>query len=355
MIKLLPNEDIMYKALIERDSSFEGVFIVGVKTTGIFCRATCRARKPYRKNVIFFNSTGQALGSGYRPCKVCEPLSLFGEQPAWLVNFLTDISNGPRLRYSDSDLKSMDIHPVRIRRWFKKNYNMTFQAYLRSLRINKAFAEILNKKKIVDSAFNNGYESLSGFSEAFKKIVGLSPVKNNKKIVSLTRILTPLGPMVAGALDEGICFLIFTDAKRMQAAALEHLKIRLAAQFIPGESKYFPVLKKQLEEYFSGLRTVFNLKLFLPGTKFQQKSWEILLRIPYGETISYQQQALAIGNKKAVRAVARCNADNPISIIIPCHRVIAKSGKLSGYGGGLWRKQYLLDFEQRVVNRSAIR
>ncbi len=346
----MPDRNTMYNALLNKDSSFEGIFFVGVKTTGVFCRPTCTARKPKEENVEFFKSIKEALQYGYRPCKVCHPMQQNGEAPNWLKNLLKEIEESPNTKFKDADLRERNIDPAKIRRWFKKYHGMTFQSYLRLQRINTAFGRIKHGEKVTESAFDLGYESLSGFAESFKKTTGFSPSKSkDKKIVTVTRLLTPLGPMLAGAVDEGICLLEFVD-RRMIETQIKRLKKYLNAEFVPGQNKYFDELDKQLKEYFEGKRKNFDIPLSLPGTEFQLKVWKELQKIPYGKTRSYQQQAVALRNPKAVRAVAKANGDNRIAIIIPCHRVIGKDGQLVGYGGGMWRKQYLLNLEKTNSN-----
>ncbi len=340
-------EDNMYQALLDKNPEFEGIFFVGVITTGIFCRPTCRARKPKRENVTFHFSTKEALANGYRPCKVCRPMEFKDEAPEWIKPLLEELGKNPGEKISDYDLISRGIEPNRVRRWFKKNHRMTFQAYQRLLRIGHAFGRIKHGEKVVDSAMDSGYESLSGFTESFKKELGYSPQGAvDKDLVRVTRLLTPLGPMLAGATGEGICLLEFVD-RRMLETQLKRLKKHLRAAILPGHHRHFDLLDKQLKEYFNGTRKVFDLPLHLPATPFQQVVWKKLMDIPYGETRSYKQQAVAAGNPNAVRAVARANGDNRIGIIIPCHRVIGSNGELVGYGGGLHRKQYLLDLEQQ--------
>ena len=153
-----------------------------------------------------------------------------------------------------------------------------------------------------------------------------------------------MGPMLAGATDEGICLLEFVDRKMLETQ-LSRLKRVLSAEFVPGSNRHFEALSKQVYEYFAGKLKEFSLPLVLQGTPFQQEVWKALQMIPYGETRSYSEQAEVIGKPKALRAVAKANGDNRISIIIPCHRVIGKDGALVGYGGGLWRKKFLLDHE----------
>jgi AraC family transcriptional regulator of adaptative response/methylated-DNA-[protein]-cysteine methyltransferase len=341
----LPDNETLYSALVNRDSTFEGIFVVGVKTTGVFCRPTCTARKPKRANVEFFGSAHDALLAGYRPCKVCHPLEYRGAAPDWLKPLLDEINNDPLARLRDQDLRTRGLDPSRVRYWFKKHHQMTFQAYLRALRIGRAFGRINQGESITGTAYDSGYESLSGFADSFKKTTGFSPSKSQEsQLISTTRVLTPLGPMLAGATDDGICLLEFVD-RRMLETQLRRLGKLLNAECAPGFSRHFENLSDQLEEYFSGTRREFDIPLVLPGTPFQQRVWTGLQAIRYGSTRSYKEQAETLGFPMAIRAVARANGDNKIAIVVPCHRVIAADGGLTGYGGGLWRKQYLLDLE----------
>ena len=343
----MTQNDRFYKAVQERDTSFEGIFVLGVKTTGIFCRPGCTARTPKQENIEFFDTAREALLHGYRPCKICKPLRQKGEVPGWLKPLLEEIDNNPAVRLKDYDLRQRGLDPARVRRWFKKHHGMTFQAYLRTLRLGQAFGRIKYGDKVSRTAFDSGYDSLSGFTDSFKKAAGFAPVESqHRQLIMITRILTPLGPMLAGASDNGICLLEFVD-RRMIETQLDRLKKLLNAEFVPGTSTHFKILDEQIQEYFAGKRKEFDIPLDVPGTEFQKKVWQVLQTIPYGKTRSYQQQAEAIGNPAAVRAAARANGDNRIGIIIPCHRVIGKNGKLTGYGGGLWRKQYLLDLESK--------
>ncbi len=351
----MPDRKTMHQALVAKDPSFEGIFIVGVKTTGIFCRPTCTARKPKLENTEYFGSVKEALAYGYRPCKICRPLEHVGEPPSWLRDILAEIDADPSLRLRDYKIRERGVDPARIRRWFKKNHGLTFQAYLRARRLNAAFGRIRHGKRVTEPAFDSGYESLSGFNEAFKKTMGFVPSHSDQNnLVTITRILSPLGPLFAGATDEGICLLEFSD-RRMLETQIKRLKAHLSkshlskthpsVEFVPGHNPHFEALHTQLAEYFEGTRKSFNLPLVLPGTEFQKKAWAALMKIPYGQTRSYGKQALAVGNPKGVRAVARANGDNRIAIIVPCHRVIAADGTLAGYGGGLWRKKFLLELE----------
>ena len=335
----------MYKALVDKDVSYEGTFIAAVKTTGIFCRPTCTARKPKKENVEFYSTTKEAILKGYRPCKVCNPLEKLGETPNYIKNILKELNDNPSLKFKDWDLTQQGVEPSK--RWFLKNHGITFQAYQRMYRINSAFKKIQNGEPVTSVAFDTGYESLSGFTDSFKSIFGVSPSNSkDKQIINITRLETPLGTMFACAAEQGICLLEFTDRKMLETE-LKSLAKQLNANIIQGANKHFDLLRRQLDEYFEGKRKEFTIQLFTPGTEFQQSVWKVLQTIPYGSTYSYKQQAIALKKPDAFRAVANANGMNRISIIIPCHRVIGEDGNLIGYGGGLWRKKWLLDLEKQ--------
>ncbi len=345
----LPEVDEMYQALLKKDSAYEGIFYVGVKTTGIFCRPTCSARKPRKTNTEYFQTTKEALDHGYRACKICKPMETPGDHPQWVRSLLQEIHNAPAENIRDYHLRRKNLDPVKVRRWFLKNHGMTFHAYQRFVRMNQAFGRLQQGDKITDTAYDSGYESLSGFTDAFKKSLGFSPSQSDQRqIINVTRIPTPLGPMMAGATGDGICLLEFTD-RRMLETQIRKLKKNLRAEFVPGLNDHLHTLTRQLEEYFTGQRHHFDVPLISPGTAFQQKVWNQLREIPPGVTRSYAEQAQACGQPQAVRAVARANGDNRIAILIPCHRVIGSDGSLTGYGGGIWRKKWLLEHEKQMV------
>jgi AraC family transcriptional regulator of adaptative response/methylated-DNA-[protein]-cysteine methyltransferase len=340
----------MYNALVKKDSSYEGIFYAAVKTTGIFCRPTCTSRKPEKQNVEFFKSSKEALERGYRPCKICQPLDKPGETPAQIKKILNEIDSDPALKIKDSDLRARKIEPHTIRRWFLKNHGMTFHAYQRMRRINVAFKQIQKGDKVTHTAFDTGYESLSGFNDTFKSVVGQSPSKSkHQQVVDYTRLETPLGAMIACANTDGVCLLEFAD-RRMLETELNQIRKRLGAAVIQGKNKQLEKLTTELTDYFEGKLQKFTVPLVQIGTDFQKDVWNELLKIPFGATRSYLQVAKAIKQPSAVRAVANANGMNKIAIIIPCHRVIGNNGHLTGYGGGLWRKKWLLDHEQGVRN-----
>lgn len=335
-----------YDAIVRKDAAFEGVFFTAVKTTGIFCLPTCTARKPKPENVEFFTNTQEAIRFGYRPCKRCRPLENPGATPDYISALLDELRSNPELKLRDGDLRSRGVEPSQIRRWFKKHHNMTFQAYQRMMRINSAYYHIHNGNSVTDAAFGNGYESLSGFNERFRQVFQGSPTDNEgKTVIHIHRLTTPIGPMYACATDKGICLLEFTDRRMLETEFLD-LRKRLNAVILPGKNDHIIQLEEELSAYFDGKRQVFEVSLDTPSTPFRQQVWDQLITIPYGETRSYKEQAIRIGNPKAVRAVASANGHNRVAIVIPCHRVIGSDGSLTGYAGGLARKQWLLDLER---------
>jgi AraC family transcriptional regulator of adaptative response/methylated-DNA-[protein]-cysteine methyltransferase len=347
MEKLYLSKDILYKALLEKDPQFEGQFYAGIKTTGIFCRPTCRARKPKRENVEYFATAKEALSKGYRPCKICRPLENASEIPADIRSLLRELEMHPDVKISDSSLARKGFQPSRIRRWFIKNHGMTFHAYQRLLRINNALMIMKNGERVAEAAFESGYESLSGFQYSFSKATSKSP-RESKTIDCLvfSRFTTPLGPMIAVGNDRGIFLLEFTDRKAL-VKELQLLRSFFKLNIFPGTNENIEKLKEQVKEYFIGTRKDFDVPLAPQGTEFQKKIWGLLKHIPFGTTKAYRDIAALSGNPKALRAVGRAIGSNRISIIIPCHRVTGADGQITGYGGGIWRKRWLLRHENK--------
>jgi AraC family transcriptional regulator of adaptative response/methylated-DNA-[protein]-cysteine methyltransferase len=338
----------MQKALRGRDASYDGVFYTGVKTTGIFCRPTCPAKRPRPENVEFFATAQDALLAGFRPCLRCRPMEPRGERPPWLKPLLEEVERDPSRRWRDRDLRARGLDPLRVRRWFKSNHSLTFQAYSRARRLSTALGRIRNGDDVTGAAFASGYESLSGFHEAFRRLLGSSPTTaRGSALLAVTRIPTPLGPMVAAADERALFLLEFAD-RRMLETQLRTLRRRLGCAFAPGTNAVVDRTARELAEYFAGKRRRFEVPLEVPGTPFQKSVWDRLARIPSGETLSYGALAKGLGRAAAVRAVAKAVGDNRIAILVPCHRVVGSDGNLTGYGGGLWRKRRLLELERRA-------
>jgi AraC family transcriptional regulator of adaptative response/methylated-DNA-[protein]-cysteine methyltransferase len=348
--ELLPPSETMYRALVDRDSSFEGIFFVGVRTTGIFCRPTCTAKKPARENVDFYASSSEALESGYRPCLRCHPMEPGKRLPELIERLRVEVERAPGGRLTDKELTALSIDPSTARRQFKRHYGMTFQAYHRARRMGLALRDVSHGGRVDEARNGSGFGSQSGFREAFTKIFGEPPTRLRRAIARgpllAERIDTPLGAMIAVTDDEGLRLLEFTD-RRATERELSSLRKRLGTNIVPGEHPHLMAVRQQLADYFSGKNLDFDIPLAPVGSAFQLRAWKILQSIPVGETRSYSWMAKRLGDENARRAVGRANGTNMICIIIPCHRVIRADGTLCGYGGGLWRKKWLLDHERR--------
>lgn len=344
-IKSLPPREEMEKAFIAKNSGYDGLFYVAVKTTGIFCKPSCPS-KPKLENVEFYPTIREAIFAGYRPCKKCHPLELAGELPDWVSELIKMIEENPKKKITAIHLINLGISPERARRWFLSHYGMTFAEWTRGRRLAESFTKLRQGSSIDDAAFDNGFESNSGFRDAFSKKFGIPPGKISKSDFIAAQIIeTPIGQMIAAAVQSGLCLLEFND-RRMLETNYAIIQKRFGYGIVPATNEHIEQIKSELKDYFAGKLKRFNVRLETHGTEFQEQVWVGLKKINYGETISYEELAQRIGNPKAVRAVANANGSNRLGIIIPCHRVIGKDGTLTGYGGGLWRKKYLLDLER---------
>jgi AraC family transcriptional regulator of adaptative response/methylated-DNA-[protein]-cysteine methyltransferase len=197
------------------------------------------------------------------------------------------------------------------------------------------------------AAMEAGFDSLSGFQEAFHQQFGASPrALDDAPVIKVTRTATPLGPMLIGCTADALVLLEFVD-RRQLAAQIERVGRRTKAVFVPDESPLAERTSTQVREYFEGSRRAFAVPLQLVGSSFEREVWEALLEIPFGETRSYADVARRVGRGAAVRAVGRANSMNAVAVVVPCHRVVGSDGRLVGYGGGLWRKERLLELERR--------
>ncbi len=315
----------MERALQERDAAYEGLFFFAVRTTGVFCRPTCGARRPRPENVEYFPRARDAVRAGYRACKRCRPLDIGAPSPA----------------------ASAGLDPSTVRRRSRRRYGVTGSALARGRRLAGAMQRLREGGSIDDAVAASGYASHSGFREAFAKAFGAPPGRAaaTGDHVLLDWFESPVGPLLAGATADAICLLEFAEPRRL-GAQIAMLARLFDAPVLPGSNAHLRLLGSELAAYFAGTLRRFTVPLVYPGTTFQRRVWEALLEIPCGETRSYGQIAIAAGSPRAVRAVGSANGRNRIAIVIPCHRVVNKSGALGGYGGGLRRKEFLLELER---------
>jgi AraC family transcriptional regulator of adaptative response/methylated-DNA-[protein]-cysteine methyltransferase len=345
------DQDRCYAALLGRDAEFDGVFYVGVRTTGIFCRPTCPARKPKRENCEFFPDAQAALLAAYRPCARCRPLSHPNETSDVVRRLVEAVERDPHRRWRDADFDALAVHASTARRQFQKRFGMTFVEYARARRLGSAFKAIRSGERVIDAQLDAGFESSSGFRDAFARIMGAPPARSTRALFAAW-LDTPLGPMTAVADEHALHLLEFVDRRGLERE-IERLRLRQKAGIAPGRTAPIVQIERELAEYFAGRSLAFETPLARAGSPFQNAVWDALLTIPPGETWSYAQLARAVGSPRAVRAVGTANGANQLAIVIPCHRVINSSGELGGYGGGLPRKRWLLEHERRSLGARA--
>jgi AraC family transcriptional regulator of adaptative response/methylated-DNA-[protein]-cysteine methyltransferase len=341
----------MLRAFLARDPGAEGRFFAGVHTTGIFCRPTCKARKPRPENVSFFPDASAALHAGFRPCKLCRPMDDALPPPPLVLLLREAVEKDPTGRLSEKDLMALKIEPSTARRQFRRYYGMTFHAYTRARRMGLALRDVQEGNTVTDAQFARGFESASGFRAAFAKIFGLAPRDATQgRVLFAERLSTPLGTMLALADDAGLVLLDFVDRRGLERK-LASLRQRLGCAVVPGAHPHLDAAARQLRAYFQRERTTFDLPLNPDGSPFEKEAWRYLQTIPCGETRSYAEMATALGRPGSARAAGRANGMNFLALVIPCHRVIGADGALTGYGGGLGRKQWLLNHERAMVGR----
>ena len=346
-MKSLPSTRTMYQALARRDSNYEGVFFTCVKTTGIFCRPTCRAKRPKPENVEFFPTINEALHGGYRPCRLCRPMDSTKPVPPLVEKLRRAVEAAADGRVTDKDLATMGVDPSTARRQFKSYHGLTFHAYQRARRMGLALRDVKAGRPVIDVQLARGYESTSGFREAFTRIFGQPPRQAQAGACLLAqRIETPLGTMLAIADEAGLRLLEFADRRGLERE-LTMLRRRLKSAIVPGSNATLEKTRVQLGRYFAGESLTFDLPLAPVGSAFQLRVWAELGKISPGRTRSYSGMADKLGVPRARRAIGRANGSNMLALVIPCHRVIRADGTLCGYAGGLWRKQRLLEHERK--------
>ena len=313
---------------------------------GTFCLPDCKKAPREGSGAREFDRAREALAAGFRPCKTCTPLLTGIADPPWLVPLMSEVETDPARRWHDHDLDMMSLDPDVVRRWFVANHGFTFHAYTRLRRLGSALRQIQHGEPVGQAVVTGGFDSESGFREAFAQVFGNPPsAVDRESSIWVNRVATPLGSMVMGVHDGGLCLLEFAE-RRMLDTQLKRLSRHMGRVFLPGEHPLMEQVKQELDAYFNGTLRKFAVPVQAPGTAFQESVWASLANIPYGETRSYAQIAEQIGHADAVRAVGRANGDNRVAIVIPCHRVVGSGGEPTGYGGGIWRKEYLLAMEQ---------
>jgi AraC family transcriptional regulator of adaptative response/methylated-DNA-[protein]-cysteine methyltransferase len=349
-----------WQAVIDRDAARDGEFFYGVITTGVYCRPSCAARPPKRANVRFYKTTADAEKDGLRPCRRCRPPSLTGSDP------LTDqikalccyIEKNAAASLTLRDLSRVSkISPWHLQRSFKAIVGVSPRQYLDHFRMENFKALLRDERthNVTDAIFEAGFGSLSRLYETADTRLGMTPMeyRDGGRGVQITygTASTPLGLMMIGATDRGLCFLQFGEepAELLNALREQYPKADVVALADPPPEPFFDWIY-QLNQYLEGRQPDLRLPVHIRATSFQLMVWRYLQTIPPGSVASYQEVALAIKHPRAARAVARACATNQVALAIPCHRVIRGSGELGGYRWGLERKRVLLDNERKIAS-----
>src|SRR6266571_1351687 len=337
-----------WRAVIARDASRDGLFVVGVRTTGIYCKPSCPSKHPFRENVQFFPGPDEAEKAGFRACMRCRP----GAQSSHseLVTLVTEFVN----RNLDGKLtlenlsREAGLSQFHLQRVFKKALGISPRQYVEARRLERVKRSLSSGETVTDSVHSAGFTSTSRLYEKGPRKLGVHPGTFRRGgeglRIQFTIVDSPIGRLLLGATDKGICAVCIGGSDEAVEAALRE------DYYAADLSRNDEGMKNWAERflgYFEGQRFPAGLPIDVAGTAFQWKVWKALQAIPYGSTASYRGIAEAIGQPKAVRAVARACAMNHVAIVIPCHRVIGRDGELHGYRWGMNRKRSLLDLEAR--------
>jgi len=337
--RLDPNS--AWAAFERRDRRWDGRVIGAVRTTGIYCKPSCPARRPKRENVDFFASANEAREAGYRPCLRCKPdeVGRDREAVAAAARLIEQAEEAPSLAALAA---AVGYAPHHFQRLFKRDLGVSPAEYAKALRTRRAQGALKASGRVTDAVYEAGYAGPSSFYSDAKERMCMTPSAwrdgGRGATIRWTTFDSPLGQMLIAATARGICRLTFDDSE----GSLRRLFPR--AEIVRDEGGLKQLVEGALVAIERPLAAP-DLPIDVAGTAFQESVWRELRRIPPGETRSYAQIAAAIGQPKAVRAVGTANGDNHVAVLIPCHRVIRSDGTLGGYAGGLTRKRQLLDAE----------
>jgi AraC family transcriptional regulator of adaptative response/methylated-DNA-[protein]-cysteine methyltransferase len=333
--------DTAWASFMRRDRAWDGRVIGAVKSTGIYCKPSCPARRPKRENVEFFASGGEARAAGYRPCLRCKPdeVGRDAQAVARAVQIIETAEEAPNL----SELAdAVGYAPHHFQRLFSRAVGVSPAAYARATRIKRAERHLEENERVTDAIYDAGYQSPSGFYTDAKERLGMTPSAwrdgGRGETIRWTTFDSPLGQMLIAATSKGICRLTFDDS---EASLRRQFPNATIVQDDGGMRELVEGALTAIERPAAAR----ELPIDVAGTAFQEKVWRELRKIPLGETRSYAEIAAAIGQPTAVRAVGTANGDNHVAVLIPCHRVIRSDGSLGGYAGGLDRKRKLLAAE----------
>lgn len=341
--------DWQWQAVVTKNRNLDGALYFGVRTTGIFCRPSCSSRQPKRENVAFFITANEAKNAGFRACLRCKPLDAVVRDPApeLIANAFRSLQNKDLEFTTVEDLASeLEVSSGHLQKVFKNVLGVTPKEVMDMFRLEN-FKDNVRGADVTTSLYDSGFGSSRSLYEKAGERIGMTPAVYKKGgqgvAINYTIADSPLGKLLVASTEKGICAVSFGDSD-------EELKRELEQEFFAAEiSEDSKGLKKAVDSILRGLngeRSILALPLDVRGTAFQMSVWAELRKIPYGETRSYKEVAENIGDPKAIRAVARACATNPVALVTPCHRVVASDGKLAGYRWGIERKKELLDTER---------
>jgi AraC family transcriptional regulator of adaptative response/methylated-DNA-[protein]-cysteine methyltransferase len=348
LIQKFVSKNSRWTAIENRDPTADGRFYYGVTSTGVYCRPSCSSRRPKRQNVEFFTRIEAAEQAGYRPCKRCRPQGAHpGVDLVERVCSLIDKHGGEPLTLQQLS-ERMHVSPFHLQKSFKHILGMSPSEYQHSRRLDRLKISLRQGKNVTGAIYQAGFGSSSAAYGKTPAALGMSPATYRKGgkglLIRYTIVDTDLGKLLIAMTPAGICRVDFGESSRVleQALRKEFFQAELYA-----DANGLNHCIKQLKGHLSGNPKILDLPLDIQSTAFQRKVWVALQQIPYAQTRSYSQVAAELGVPKAVRAVARACAQNPVALLIPCHRVISKTGKLTGYRWGLQRKKVLLASEKK--------
>ena len=342
------DDERAWAAFEARDRAWDGRVIGAVKTTGIYCKPSCPARRPKRENVEFFVDAEAARAAGYRPCLRCKPDEVGRDREA--VAKATAIIEAAEEPPQLGELAAaVGYAPHHFQRLFTRALGVSPAQYARALRAKRAQSELAEDKSVTEAIYDSGYAAPSRFYADANERLGMTPSAwrdgGRGETIRWTVVECCLGPMLVAATGKGICRLTFEEDER----AL--LRIFPNATLVADDGSMSELVEGALAAV-ERPGSAPELPIDVAGTAFQEAVWRELRKIPLGETRSYAEIAAAIGQPKAVRAVGTANGDNHVAVLIPCHRVVRSDGTLGGYAGGLDRKRKLLEAEKAGRQRS---
>lgn len=339
-----------YRALVSRNSEYEGIFFYALDTTGTFCRPTCPSRKPKSENCKFFKTIEEAFQSAYRPCLRCNP-TLFPNGITSLVETLQSaVEENPDKNWQQEDFSKLGVNPVTVRRQFKKRFGTTFVKYVRMRRLELALNLIKSGRSVIDAQVSLGYESSSGLRDAFYRLFGAAPSKlENINLLKVSLIDTPFGPMKAIANDKMLYLLDFVDRNDLDSK-IEEIKLMTQSIIFPGISYPISSIEQELNQYFNGGLKAFTTPLWLGRPSLQQSVWNEVQKIPFGDIRIHSEIIQSIDCQP--QAIMKASKVNRFAVVIPFHRLLNDRLGNDFCKGSSSRNQWLLNHEQAICQRN---